>query len=137
MTYHTEQCELVNRELSIQRSFYLFNFSKYCKACKGAGQFVETYDPSPFGVSLSSGYMVDSEPCLECTAQGICPRCGQTGLTNEDEGRGIDTGDGPCTFCGWDYHLGGVPELPECFCYIDEKVFQGFELYGDDLTAVF
>lgn len=54
---------------------------------------------------MGSAAMPMSEPCDNCAAIGKCGRCGLAGLTSEE--RGDDTtGDGPCTFCGWNYDDG-------------------------------
>lgn len=82
---------------------------KHCKNCAGWGGFSSSFDPSPAGVSLSSGTMEDAEPCPECTEKGVCARCGAKGLNPE-------TGEGPCSLCGWDYD-DGEPSKPECFCW--------------------
>lgn len=92
-----------------RRSAWRQVWPNHCKKCCGNGGVAYSYDPSPVGVSLSSGSMADFEPCEACAGQGTCPRCGKPGLTSEARGD-IETGAGPCTFCGWDYAIGGIPE---------------------------
>ena len=55
-----------------------------CKTCDGTGLVEDYYDPSPSGVSLGSGYMVDYEWCPDCTAKRICPNCGQKAKEVDD-----------------------------------------------------
>lgn len=80
----------------------------YCRCCDGWGQFTYSYDPSPKGVSLSSGWLEDAEPCPDCVEKGVCARCGKDGLGLESEG--------PCLYCNWDYD-NGLPTEPECWCW--------------------
>ena len=49
-----------------------------CKRCDGKG-LIEgpPYDPSPPGVALSPGYMVDIDICPNCLDRDICPLCGE------------------------------------------------------------
>lgn len=92
-----------------RQASWKMTWPNYCKTCNGNGGTAYSYDPSPAGVSLSAGSMEDFDPCEVCASQGICPRCGKPGLTNEARGD-AETGAGPCMFCGWDYAIGGIPE---------------------------
>ena len=111
---HTEQCR---KEQQTQQD-WMARWPTHCRSCHGYGQVTESYDPSAAGVSLSSGFIVNVDPCDDCTMQGLCPRCMQLGLTDEGNGRGPGIGYGPCTFCGWDYNDGG---LPQWTCYCDQE----------------
>ncbi|MEE9593156.1 MAG: hypothetical protein V3W28_06225 [Thermoplasmata archaeon] len=42
-----------------------------CPACMGTGIIEVPFDPSPPGVSLSPGYLLDDEECPECGGSGI------------------------------------------------------------------
>lgn len=109
---HSVEClERMARAVKL-RTAWLSEWPDYCRHCHGQGAHYYTFDPSPTGVSLSAGTMEDAEPCDQCTEQGICARCGKAGLDPE-------TGEGPCSHCGWNYD-DGVPEMPECFCWMDE-----------------
>ncbi len=41
-----------------------------CGTCEGTGIVETRFDPSPAGVSLSPGYMIDEEECPECKGTG-------------------------------------------------------------------
>ncbi len=109
---HTPQCIEIRQE-DMQ---WVILWPNHCRDCGGYGQFAESYDPSPDGVSLGSGYMTDYEPCAACTEKGICPRCGFLGgLTPE--------GEGPCHNCFWTYEDGGRPGWKyECECGLAESL---------------
>lgn len=115
---HTQQCLEQTRRFLEEEEKWMEKHPKYCKNCQGWGVFYSTYDPSPAGVSLSSGSMVDAEPCSECVEKGWCPHCsGALELDSNDE---FST----CTECGWtdkdEDKLDGLPEPPECFCWEEE-----------------
>lgn len=63
----------------------------HCKTCEGHGVFTGTTK-----VDFGPGGLPDADPCHDCTEKGICARCGEPGLDRE-------TGEGPCTNCGWNY----------------------------------
>jgi len=100
---HTQECD----EECIHRNKLILEWKqrwpKYCKNCKGYGQFYQAsdfYDPG--GI----------DPCEMCTAHEgdgpHCARCGENGLEED--------GSGPCTSCGWNYDDGIPPEIEECNC---------------------
>lgn len=66
----------------------------YCRECGAKGYNWYDYDPSPAGVGLGSGYMTDCDACPACVENDICPRCGQSTLSEEWE---------YCLECGWNY----------------------------------
>jgi hypothetical protein len=98
------------------RATYQQRWPHHCRRCQGYGQFIDRYDPSAAGVSLSSGYMLGAEPCDACTEHNLCPRCMLLGLQLPSEENGYEYGKGPCRICGWDYEQGGIPD-DSCICY--------------------
>lgn len=85
-----------------------------CPTCQGWGEICYSEDPSPAGVSLSSGRMDYAETCGCITEQGQCPRCGRhvdsDVFATEDDTVG-------CEHCGWHHEQAdrGMP-LAECWC---------------------
>jgi predicted RNA-binding Zn-ribbon protein involved in translation (DUF1610 family) len=104
---------------------YKLKWPNYCQTCNGWGGSTYTYDPSPKGVGLSSGYMIETEPCSDCIDAFICPRCG---AYNEAWLRNADT-TSPCENCGFEeMETEGLPEEPECYCWY-EKSCEQFDSY--------
>jgi hypothetical protein len=110
---HTKECE----NLTIKRSADIGEWCKlwpnYCKTCGGAGVSYSRYDPSPAGVSLGSGDMIDVTICQDCAEKGICSRCGEQ-VWDPDQ---ITY---PCSKCGWD-GTDQIPPEPECWCDFTEE----------------
>lgn len=111
------------------RILWQARWSEYCTHCEGEGGSVSYYDPSPAGVSLSPGYMVDWDPCPHCTEKGICPRCGADLplVTYEDFDGTLVVDDEtdpnkPCLRCGWNPDKPDIcPPLMECECWYEEE----------------
>lgn len=126
---HTDECVQATEAAQKAQEAWAAQWPNHCKTCKGVGGWVDTFDPSPAGVPLGAGVMHDCDPCPDCVERGICPRCGQPGLTDEE--RGDDsTGEGPCKQCGWN-HDDALPELPECWCdarQLYEQVWAEFDM---------
>lgn len=105
-----------------------------CSHCEGNGGFYSSYDPSPSGVSLSPGSIMDWDPCPDCTEKGICPRCGNDLplIAYKDDETGewaVDPDETdankPCLRCGWNPNAPDFcpPEM-ECWCgYEAEREF--------------
>ena len=74
---HKAKCLEAMEEVAEAQAEYDRKWPKHCRECNGWGGFWFTFDPSPSGVSLGSGYMVDANPCEACVEKGICPRCGR------------------------------------------------------------
>ncbi len=66
----------------------------HCKKCGGWGLHSYT---EMHGFNHGSGEDF-ADPC-ECVESGKCARCGKPGLVEDD-------GEGPCSFCGWNYDDG-------------------------------
>jgi hypothetical protein len=60
---HDEACLQAFAEYEHKKSEYESRWPNYCRNCNGDGGFYSTYDPSPAGVSLGSGFMVDFDTC--------------------------------------------------------------------------
>ncbi len=111
---HTEGCKQTHEEHLARRGAYISLWSNYCRTCCGAGNTCWTEDPSPAGISLSSGSLVFCDPCPDCLERGICPRCGQQVWDSNDF-----TGDPvACPECGWrEESPDCLPPEPECRCW--------------------
>ena len=128
-TKHHKTCIDAHENWEDQVSQYKHDYPNYCKSCNGWGGNYSRYDPSPSGISLGSGYMLDYEPCEDCVEKGICPRCGKV---SDNIITALSDGDcGVCEHCGWsmeETHVDGIPDEPECYCdYYEEEKWE-FEL---------
>jgi len=111
--------EKIMQDYAAEIEKYTSEWPDYCVACGGWGGHYSSYDPSPAGVSLSPGYMIEYDPCRVCVEQLICPRCGKETI-NLVESRGGDTY--LCAGCGWkESTTAGLPQDPphytECTCW--------------------
>jgi hypothetical protein len=98
MAEHSPDCIDAQNSRFNEISSWVKRYPDYCRMCKGFGQHeCDAY----------------SLPCKDCVEKGLCARCGKPGLTCENRGD-ESTGEGPCSFCGWDYK-DGRPEPIECF----------------------
>jgi hypothetical protein len=94
---------------------YQQTWPRHCADCRGWGLHLETYDPSPAGVSLGAGTMTDIALCVSCLEEERCPRCCE-------EAPWIDgVGAHCCTRCGFvEGETEGIPvapQLSECDCW--------------------
>ena len=129
MVEHTEGCLQQGAEIEKLRQEYAAKWPGYCKKCEGCGAFSTQYDPSPAGVSLGPGSMMDCDPCPECAEKELCPRCGGPMPYDDDQP------DKPCASCGWNGYeeTPGMPPEHECYCWekeideIEERVLQAAE----------
>jgi len=133
MTNHTRFCNDQFKKHDKIVTEYEKKWPNYCKKCNGWGGFWSQYDPSPAGIALAPGYMLDFEPCDQCIEEGICPRCGQTSSLIE-----LDVEDGDdiiCPNCNWKSdnncqdmsEMWGLPQPPVCMCELETELKQ---LYG-------
>lgn len=90
---HSEACVEETQAFDRKLKEWDAKWPNACKHCGGAGAW------HSYGGREEPP---DGGPCSECTEKGLCARCGQPGLTDEDRGD-KSTGDGPCKLCGWDY----------------------------------
>ncbi len=109
---HTTECLARDAERKGAYDAWTERWPNHCDHCRGVGAF---YDPGHF-------YQPPSEdPCSSCTEVGLCARCGEPGLTDEERGD-TSTGEGPCKACGWNYD-DEQPRLREDPCECEEKYF--------------
>jgi len=102
LSRHTPECVQKCAKIDQQIREWEARWPNYCRQCYGYGAF---FHPATREEPESS------DPC-DCTLDGVCPRCGITGL-NED-------GEGPCDNCGWNYN-DAKPEIWDCWgCRDDE-----------------
>jgi len=101
-------------------STYKAKWPHHCQECDGWGGATSYYDPSPAGISLAPGYMVDFDPCQECLEKNICPRCGEHSEMMVESAAGYYD-EFKCSKCGWSEEAEGIPmEPPEpdfCDCW--------------------
>lgn len=100
---------------------------QYCRKCRGFGVVCYNDDPSPSGVSLSSGSIEYCDPCGHCIEQDRCPYCG---------GQIFGENENMFCACGWESNengeskAGGAP-IVECYCLENDPRFWDFEPYDD------
>jgi hypothetical protein len=103
-TDHTPDCLKLTFQQQAEHDAWVGRWPNHCKTCKGRGGHAYWTDEDNHNF----------EPCENCTAIGLCARCGQPGLTSEE--RGDDsTGEDPCKSCGWNYD-DEEPEVFGCVC---------------------
>lgn len=113
---------------------YQKRWPNYCRSCNGWGGTYSQYDPSPAGVSLSPGYILEFDTCPSCLEEGVCPRCGETSSLIE-----LDVEDGDdihCPECGWrsdcNCHdmseMWGLPCPPVCMCELEQELKELYEM---------
>ncbi len=120
---HTPDCQLRQTQSNQEREAWATRWPAHCPGCEGRGEFSSSYDPSPAGVSLGSGFLQDAEPCVICTEQGLCPRCRKQVWDPED------IPETPCPHCGWNWgkQEGDVmPPKHECSCY-EAEMYAAYE----------
>ena len=71
-------------------------YPNHCRKCNGSGLIYHYFDPSPAGVHIGiGGMMEDADACPDCFEKGLCPMCGEK--LPEDY-----SGWSSCPACGWD-----------------------------------
>jgi hypothetical protein len=106
---HTQEC--IEAFAKYEKELFEFSakYPNYCRECNAFGGGYQSFDPSPAGVALSSGHLLDYAPCQKC--DGYCPLCGR--LLDDEE-----YDNGHCLRCGWDWESGPfAPPEPECYCW--------------------
>lgn len=126
--HHTKRCAIARSRMEFKRNEFARRYPNYCRKCGGAGGFMWHYDPSPAGVSLAGGYMVDAEPCPECVEQGKCPKCGHQHEITDPVNPPFSDEDFACESCGYvplqdDPPPTAQPDY-ECHCW-DRKDYPG------------
>lgn len=124
---HTEFCKRQFKYYDEGLKKYEDKWPNYCKHCDGWGGFWSQYDPSPPGISLGAGYIMDFDTCEHCTDKGICPRCGKKDTTNALMDMTYEDLEYKCPHCGWkadtdDEDSWGLPESPVCCCEMEQEL---------------
>jgi hypothetical protein len=116
---HTPECwARMNAEWD-EMDQWVRDHPNYCRHCQGMGGFASSYDPSPAGVSLSSGSMMEFDYCPECTEKGVCPECGQQMFDPDAFGWSDML---VCPHCGWkEETASGMPQGHQEYCPCQEK----------------
>lgn len=92
-------CDEVNAEYTKSLQEAKEKYPDACDRCLGCGSITESYDPSPSGVGLSTGYMYDTYECPSCVEKGNCPRCGGKVVVSDKESSDDDMM--MCAACTW------------------------------------
>lgn len=105
-TIHTTDC--VDQTLAYALAIVAFDeaYPRHCTSCRGWGGSVIYDDPSPPGVSLSPGYLLDVDPCPHCAAADP-PRCSLCATPLDDNFERV---------CDCPQNT-GLPPSPECWCW--------------------
>lgn len=86
------------QEVAEVRKAWQRKWPNACQKCHGWGVHTWSENQSPLG-SGRNWPMEMAEPC-SCVEEGTCARCG---LGNALD---LDTGEGPCPTCNWNYDDG-------------------------------
>lgn len=87
-----EEMERYYAQAKEAQAAYRAQWPNHCKRCGGWGLL---------GWTEAHGERFE-EPCDDCVAAGLCPRCGAEGLDSENPE--------PCPTCGWNNDE-GLPSL--------------------------
>lgn len=124
---HAPYCLDFNEKVAKALREFEWKYPNYCRACGGTGEVCEFFDPSPAGVSLSPGSMMECDPCALCIDDGNCPRCSAPAIV--DRGPLLHEG---CSNCGWQSSVSApAPPPGECTCYDDEEWHRSFDDYPE------
>lgn len=127
---HSAECKAAYADWERRFAEFEAKYPNYCQFCGGHGGHISYYDPSPAGMSLGSGWMLDYEPCPECIEKGICPRCGAK-FDGDPECDDFDV----CDECGFSAETpDDAPEEPECLCGVIDVLLDfdtGIDHYAD------
>jgi hypothetical protein len=140
---HSATCVLLSANYERLRAAFGLYWPDYCQTCNGLGGSFYHYDPSPGGVSLGSGFMVEFDECPDCIEQGKCPRCGKIDYWHS----WMEDDPMICPNCEWNsehaerlhnyvsltgnkkeiqqqcvdaFDMHAIPEKPECYCHENE-----------------
>lgn len=106
MTECTEQCLKDQARYKEILADFIAKYPEFCHSCSGYGHTIYQYDPSPAGVSLSSGHMEDVEVCLKCEGSET-PTCALCSELMKDNQRICECSESA-----------GMPQEPECWCWV-------------------
>ncbi len=104
MMAHSPACRDTQARERQRQETWVSRYPTYCRQCDGWGAF------HPPG-SWEEPPCID--PCDGCTANEPTPLCGRCGFAGLDR----ETGEGPCSACGWNYD-DGLPQYSECDCWL-------------------
>lgn len=141
---HAPYCQDFNERVEAEQREFALLWPNYCRECGATGEICGSYDPSPSGVGLSPGSMMECDPCegdahytsdmtgriwvpatRPCVEQGYCPRCAAPAIV--DRGPLLHEG---CSNCGWRAHESfPAPPLGECTCFEDREWHAEFDDY--------
>ena len=121
---HNEWCIAQQEKYKSAKADFEEMWPKYCKHCGGYGYFMYAYDPSPAGVSLSPGYMIDVDICPECEGadEPKCSLCGVSfpfGGFTEKQAEEVDGDMVGTKTCGCPINA-GMPVEHECVCWYEK-----------------
>jgi hypothetical protein len=118
---HSPECQDQFRRAQEARQAWAQAWPHYCRSCNGYGGGWSAYDPSPSGVSLAPGSVVDFDPCSTRSDASRCARC------FHQHGEEWLDGDLPCAACGWSTTTPqGMPPEAECVCWPATVSARGF-----------
>jgi hypothetical protein len=111
MSYtHTKECDTAGMAQDAARERWKAAWPDYCSVCEGRGG---THYAGYFDYKAGAGEPPSFDPCEACVCQGRCARC-QSALSDQE------TGEGPCTACGWNYD-DELPEPYDCDCWLSAE----------------
>ena len=93
---------------------YEHQWPHYCTSCGGWGGYSVAGCSVPYG-STYVNLPDETEVCPDCLEEGICPRCGERTMVDQDSDAEH------CTSCGWNWDEGGAPFPVECYCWDHPK----------------
>jgi hypothetical protein len=130
--HYNSRCDANHTKFHIETSLFIHAYPNHCVECGGWGGKFYHDDPSAGGVSLSSGCMIEFDPCESCVGEGNCPVCGESLLDTED-------GAAICSHCLWneESEFKGLPNPDdlECECHEYESGFVKIpQVYIDSLS---
>jgi len=101
------------QEMKAQFDAWVSGWPNHCQNCRGTGELHWYENGAPWGAG--NWPMPMAEPC-DCVINGKCARCGKPDTIDPE------TGQGPCSNCGWNYDDECPPEFFDgpCYCEYEE-----------------
>ena len=112
--FHTSDCLKSNLKYEEFYKDWIHRYPNYCASCGGWGATVVVGCSVPYG-NTSVNLPDEVDICPDCLEQGICPRCGEHSMVDQDSDAEH------CTSCGWVNGDSGLPEPPECYCFFHPR----------------